>query len=86
MGYKLSTDGEDFKYFKSSKNARNCLMHPRTFYDIQVTDDDMHYHTSTYQWVLGEFGNLFRNRVEALAASLPPEQAELLLKSVEFRR
>ena len=80
--YKLSTGGEDFKDFKSSKDARNCLTHPRTFYDIQVTDDDMRCHSSTYHWVLGEFGTLFRKRVEALVASLPPKDGELLLRSV----
>jgi hypothetical protein len=81
-GYKLSTGGEDYVDFLRAKEARNRLTHPRTFYDIQVTDDDMHCHTTAYDWAQGEFSSLFRRRVEALAASLPPEVGERLLKGV----
>ena len=78
--YHLITGGEDFADFLSAKDARNRLTHPRTFYDIQVTDEDMHCHTIAYQWVLGEFSRLFRARVEDLAKSLSPEDSKHLLQ------
>src|SRR5690606_10189710 len=79
--YHLTTGGEDFADFLRAKDARNRLTHPRTFYDVQVTDDDMHCHTIAYQWVLGEFSRIFRARVEDSASSLSPEDGKHLLQS-----
>ena len=84
--YKLSVGGEDFADFLRAKEARNRLTHPRTFYDIQVTVDDMHCHTTAYYWVLGEFSGLFRKRVVAMAASLSPQDGEQLLRSAGLLR
>ncbi|MGB3837023.1 hypothetical protein [Castellaniella sp.] len=78
--YQLTTSGEGFVDFLRSKDARNRLTHPRTYYDIQVTDDDMHCHMIAYQWVLGEFSRLFRARVEDIARSLPPKDGKRLLQ------
>lgn len=79
--YQLATGGEDFADFLRAKDARNRLTHPRTYYDVQVTDDDMHYHTIAYHWVWGEFSRLFRARVEDIARSLPPEDGKRLLQA-----
>lgn len=78
--YRLTTGGEDFADFLRAKDARNRLTHPKTYYDIQVTDEDMHCHTIAYQWALGEFSRLFRARVEDIARSLPPEDGKRLLQ------
>lgn len=83
--YRLTTDGEGFADFLRARDARNRLTHPRTYYDIQVTDDDMHFHTIAYSWVLGEFESLFRARVEDLARSLPPEDSKRLLQDAGVR-
>jgi hypothetical protein len=79
-GYRLNTGGEDFADFLRAKDARNRLAHPKTYYDVQVTEEDMHCHTIAYQWVLGEFSRLFRMRVEDLAKTLPAEDRHRLLR------
>ncbi|MCC4622712.1 hypothetical protein LL965_22760 [Xanthomonas cassavae CFBP 4642] len=79
--FKLATGGENFADFLLAKEARNRLTHPKNYYDIQVTDDDMHCHTIAYHWVLGEFSRLFRLRVVDIARSLAPEDGERLLQS-----
>lgn len=43
--FRLATNGADFRNFLAAKSARNRLTHPRMFYDVQVTDLDMHCHT-----------------------------------------
>ena len=78
-GYKFYTDGQEFEFFLSSKEARNKLMHPKTYYDIQVTEDDMHDHTIALEWLHNEFQNLIKNRLESVAKELPEDVAKKLL-------
>lgn len=71
--FRLTTSGTDFQDFLAAKRARNRLTHPRTFYDIEVTDSDMHCHTVAGMWMRAEFHRLFDARLEALVASIPEE-------------
>ena len=74
--FKLTTGGEDFRDFSAAKNARNRLTHPRTFYDIEVNDHDMHCHTIAGMWIQAELKRLFEARIHALAEGLPePDRA-----------
>ena len=80
LDFCLSTNGEDFRNFLAAKSARNRLTHPRTFYDIEVTDTDMHCHTIAGMWVQSEFQRLFRARVQSLSQALSdPDRMRLLL-------
>lgn len=78
--FRLDTDGEDFQDFLRAKSARNRLTHPKTVYDIEVTDDDMHCHTIAGMWVQAELNRLFKARVEALAEGLPESEREQFIK------
>tara|TARA_R110000868_G_scaffold340694_1_gene601382 strand:+ start:487 stop:1089 length:603 start_codon:yes stop_codon:yes gene_type:complete len=71
LNFSLSTDGEDFRDFLAAKKARNKLTHPRTVYDVEVNDDDMHCHTVAGMWVQSEFQKLFNERVNSLLSGLP---------------
>ncbi|MBK5007998.1 hypothetical protein [Pseudomonas sp. S32] len=78
LDFKLRTDNEDWQDFTAAKNTRNKLTHPRTFYDIQVTDEDMHCHTIAAWWVRREFQRLFKSRIEGLETLSGPEREKLL--------
>lgn len=80
--FRLDTDGEDFQDFLRAKSARNRLTHPKTVYDIEVTDDDMHCHTIAGMWVQAELNRLFKARVEALAEGLPESEREQFIKDL----
>lgn len=80
--FRLDTDGEDFQDFLRAKSARNRLTHPKTVYDIEVTDDDMHCHTIAGMWVQAELHRLFKARVEALAEGLPESEREQFIKDL----
>jgi hypothetical protein len=83
LKYRLTTAGEDFKDFLCAKSARNRLTHPRTFYDIQVTDHDMHCHTIAGMWVQRELQRLFDARLKSLSEAMSdPERQRLLLGTV----
>jgi hypothetical protein len=77
--YAFYTDGQEFECFLRSKDARNRLMHPKTYYDIQVTQEDMHDHTVTFDWAHSEFQNLIKKRLESIANELPEDVARKLL-------
>lgn len=76
LDFKLATDDDEFQDLLAAKSARNRLTHPKTFYDIQVTNLDMHYHTSTGIWLEREFQRLFQMRIDTLMDSLPPEDPQ----------
>ncbi|MBW0149566.1 hypothetical protein [Marinobacter arenosus] len=78
LDFNLSTDGENFRDFLAAKKARNKLTHPRTVYDIEVTDDDMHCHTVAGMWVQSEFQKLFNERVTSLRSGLSEEERSAL--------
>jgi len=80
--FQLDTDGENYRDFLRAKDSRNKLTHPRTFYDIQVTDEDMHCHTVTFQWSGNEFKRIFKHRIEKLTTSLPVQDRKAFLKSL----
>ncbi|MCE9683058.1 hypothetical protein [Halomonas alkalisoli] len=75
----LSTDGEDFRDFLAAKKSRNKLTHPRTVYDIEINDHDMHCHTVAGMWVQSEFQKLFNERVDSLLSGLSEESREAFL-------
>lgn len=64
LNFKLSTNVEGYEEFLRAKYARNSLTHPKTYYEIQITDDDMHNHTITYWWISSEFKSLFKEYVK----------------------
>lgn len=72
-GFRLNTSNEDFQDFLRAKSARNRLTHPKTVYDIQVTDYDMSCHTIAGMWVQSEFQRLMQTRVTTLVDELPEE-------------
>ena len=68
--FSLDTHGADFQDFLAAKSARNKLTHPRTYYDIQVTDHNMHCHTIAGMWAQAEFVRLFRARQSSILSGL----------------
>lgn len=73
LDFRLALNGQDYADFLAAKDARNKLTHPRTFYDIEVTDRDMSCHTAGMLWVRREFGRLFQTRIDSLTCGLPKE-------------
>ena len=80
--FRLNTDGKEFQDFLRAKSARNRLTHPKTVYDIEVTDDDMHCHTIPGMWFQAELVRLFEARIAALAECLPEANREQFIKKI----
>jgi len=81
-GFRLNTDGEDFQDFLRAKSARNRLTHPKTLYDIEVNDNDMHCHTIAGMWVQSELRRLYEARISALAEHFPEAEREQFINNV----
>ncbi|MFS2032589.1 hypothetical protein ACEN8I_01060 [Polaromonas sp. CT11-55] len=84
LDFRLSTDGPEFVNFLAAKSARNRLTHPRTVYDVEVTDHDMHYHTTAGHWVRSEFVRLFHARLQSLTQGLPEEDRQVFFLGKVF--
>ncbi|RBW42780.1 hypothetical protein DS885_14750 [Psychromonas sp. B3M02] len=76
--FQFDASGENYRDFLRAKGSRNKLTHPRTFYDIQITDDDMHCHTVTFQWSCNEFKRIFKHRITKLTPSLSTQDTEVI--------
>lgn len=80
--FRLNTDGEEFQDFLRAKLARNRLTHPKTFYDIEVTDYDMHCHTVAGRWVQTELQRLIETRIHKFTESLPSDDRKVLFSEI----
>jgi len=78
--FKLNASGTDFRDFVAAKEARNKLTHPRTFYEIEVTDYDMRLHTVAGMWFQAELQRLFKARIYAMAKQLLEADREQFLR------
>jgi hypothetical protein len=81
----LETDDQEYRDLLVAKDARNRLTHPKTYYDIQVTDEDMRCHTVAFYWITEGFKRLFDRRVQLLMEHLPPEDRDSLRDEIENR-
>ncbi|TXH71097.1 MAG: hypothetical protein E6Q83_02515 [Thiothrix sp.] len=70
VNFKLDTCSESYKDFLAAKAARNCLTYPKTFYETQITDQDMYCYTVTGWWVQEEFSRLFKMHLENLKTNV----------------
>jgi hypothetical protein len=76
--FQLDTGGEAFRYLLIAKDARNALTHPKTFYDLEVTDEEMEAHTVAGNWALEEFLRLITMRWRQVVELVPVgEQDEM---------
>ena len=84
-GFALDTSGGDFQDFLLAKSARNRLTHPKTFYDIEVTESDMHCHMIAGMWIQIELGRLHEARIRTLSERLPYAERENFIQSFVIR-
>jgi hypothetical protein len=62
--YRFNAGGSEYKDFQKAKRARDKLTHPRTFYDIEITKDDMFYMVRSFDWIRSEFSSLMSAKIE----------------------
>ena len=55
IDYCFDAGDEGYRNFLLAKKARNRLTHPRTYYDIEVTDFDMSCYAMTFIWLRDHF-------------------------------
>lgn len=84
-GFRLNTDKEEFRAFLAAKSARNRLTHPKTVYDIEVTDNDMHSHTVAGMWVQAELVRLMSVRLAAVTDCLSESDRDALMQEIKRR-
>jgi len=70
-GVILDCSSKNYQYFLKAKSARNKLTHPKTFYDIEITDDDVVYAAKAFEWTRAETETLFKEHVENLMKDIP---------------
>jgi hypothetical protein len=56
------------------------LTHPKTVYDIEVTDNDMHFYSVACMWVQVEFARLIGAKISSLAGDLPESDRDALMQ------
>lgn len=78
LNHQFDATGEGYRAFVAAKSSRNRLTHPKTFYDIEVTDRDMHFYSVAFVWFHAEFTILFRKRIESFLIGLEPEEQKAL--------
>ncbi len=79
--FKLDLNSEGYQDFLLAKKTRNRLTHPRTFYDIDITDNEITCFYSCFLWANTEFLRIMKLKVESIAEELPAGVYEKLSKA-----
>ena len=66
IDFRPDSDGGDYRDFVIAKTNRNKLTHPKTYYDVEITDDDMHFYAEAVMWVQEELTRLFKAKIDSL--------------------
>lgn len=74
--YSINTESHEYQWFINTKETRNRLTHPRTYYDINITDKEMAYLAQSFEWVRSEFFSIMKEKVESINQGLPKEVVE----------
>lgn len=69
----LDTNSVSYACFLRCKKSRNRLTHPRTFYDIDISDEEMADFASSFLWANSEFKRIMQLKIDDIAKNLPPE-------------
>ncbi len=69
--FSLNTDGEKYRAFLKAKETRNRLAHPRTYYDIDITDTEIDAVGKAFEWVRSSFLSLMKEKVKSVSSELP---------------
>lgn len=77
--YKFSTSSPEYLNFKQVKLSRNKLTHPRTYYDIQITNEDMNDLVNTFIWIKSEFFKLMRAKMESDLSEIPVNTSNYII-------
>lgn len=70
-GIVLDCSSKNYQYFLKTKRVRNKLTHPKIFYDIEITDDDVIIAAKTFEWVRAGTETLFKEHVANLMKDMP---------------
>ena len=79
--FSLNTGESGYNSFIQAKETRNRLTHPKTYYDLQVTDDEMKDMARTFCWVNVSFKELLKIKISDLTKDLSKDIRDSLMKS-----
>jgi hypothetical protein len=61
----------EYKSFLYAKHTRNRLTHPKTYYDIEISDEEMADLALTFTWLRMGFQNMVKEKIDLIETTLP---------------
>lgn len=62
-----------YNSFLISKNTRNKLTHPRTYYDLEVSFEEVEQVRITFEWLKEGFAEIMKERIDSMQLTLPDD-------------
>ena len=59
--------------FLKAKNTRNRLTHPRTYYDIEISEEEIKQMAITFKWMKDGFASIMKEKIKVIFETLPKE-------------
>jgi len=69
----INFSSNEYKTFLFVKNTRNRLTHPRTFYDVEISEQEIVMMAKTFQWLKASFWKIMQAKIEFHLSTLPVE-------------
>lgn len=72
----IDFSASEYNSFLMAKETRNRLTHPRTYYDIEISDEEIKLMIITFNWLKNGFMATMRAKIEIILGTLPTEIVE----------
>jgi len=69
--FEFSSDS--YNSFLRAKSTRNRLTHPRTYYDIQISEEEIKQMAITFKWMKELFVSIIEEKIKVILETLPNE-------------
>jgi hypothetical protein len=76
----FNLSSESYNTFLKAKITRNLLTHLRTFYDIEISEQEVTQMAITFKWIKDGFVSIMKNKTELSLKTLPEEVANDIRK------
>lgn len=67
----LDLKSENYQSFLTSKHTRNKLTHPRTYYNIEISIEELKKVSNTFNWFRQMFNAIMKERIAIIINTMP---------------
>lgn len=69
----VNFSSKHYNSFLTAKNTRNRLTHPRKYYDIEISNEEMEYLLIAFDWLKDIFTKILKEKINSILKTVPDD-------------